>query len=91
MNPFSENITGLIMKLPVLAALLLIRLYKYLISPVLPPSCRFYPSCSTYAVEALSTHGFFRGVVLSVYRILRCNPWNAGGYDPVPVKRTTVK
>ncbi len=62
----------------------LIWFYKAAISPLLPPSCRFYPSCSTYAVEALEKHGIFKGLYLTVRRIVRCNPFCDGGYDPVP-------
>ncbi len=65
------------------ATVALIKLYKKLISPLFPPSCRFYPSCSSYAVEAFHVHGFFKGMMLSVWRVLRCNPFNKGGYDPV--------
>lgn len=61
----------------------LIRLYKKFISPLFPPSCRFYPSCSEYAIQALERYGFFKGIMLAVWRILRCNPFNKGGYDPV--------
>ncbi|MBR9975694.1 MAG: membrane protein insertion efficiency factor YidD [Bacteroidetes bacterium] len=62
----------------------LIKVYKIMISPVLPPSCRFYPTCSTYAMEAIQKHGPFRGSWLGIKRISRCHPWNDGGYDPVP-------
>lgn len=62
----------------------LIRLYKRFISPLLGPRCRFSPSCSTYAMEALERHGLLRGGWLSVWRLLRCNPFTEGGYDPVP-------
>lgn len=61
-----------------------IRFYRAAISPLLGPRCRFYPSCSTYALEAISRHGAARGVVLTVRRLLRCHPFHAGGYDPVP-------
>jgi len=64
-----------------------IKFYKYSISPLLPNSCRHVPSCSEYAVEALKVHGIFRGSVLAVWRILRCNPWGTHGWDPVPPKK----
>jgi uncharacterized protein len=62
----------------------LIRGYQLLISPVLPPSCRFTPSCSAYAMEAVARHGAMAGSWLAVRRVCRCHPWNEGGYDPVP-------
>ena len=61
-----------------------IRLYKRFLSPLLPPSCRFTPSCSRYTVEAIQKHGALRGTLLGAWRILRCNPFGKGGYDPVP-------
>ena len=61
-----------------------IRFYRAFISPLTPPSCRFPPICSQYAIEALRKHGPFRGLALAVWRILRCNPWGGSGYDPVP-------
>lgn len=61
--------------------------YRKAISPLLPPMCRFYPSCSAYAVEALKEHGAFRGSWLTVRRLLRCGPWHPGGLDPVPPRR----
>ena len=61
-----------------------IDLYKYCISPLLSPSCRFTPSCSQYTQEAIIKHGVIYGGWLGIRRILRCNPWNAGGYDPIP-------
>jgi putative membrane protein insertion efficiency factor len=70
-------------KLFVYPAFFLIRVYKYLISPLLPPSCRFYPSCSCYAEDALRKHGFIKGSWLAVKRVSRCHPFSAGGYDPV--------
>jgi putative membrane protein insertion efficiency factor len=66
-----------------------VNFYRRWISPVLPPSCRFEPSCSAYAVEALTTHGALRGSWLTVRRLLRCGPWHPGGYDPVPPRRNT--
>ncbi|HSW15397.1 MAG TPA: membrane protein insertion efficiency factor YidD [Solimonas sp.] len=65
-------------------ALFLIRLYQVLISPLLGPRCRFYPSCSAYAAEAIDRHGFWRGGWLSLRRLMRCHPLNPGGLDPVP-------
>ena len=62
----------------------LIRFYRYWLSPLLGSNCRFYPSCSCYAEEALNSHGVPRGLYLSARRILRCHPWHSGGYDPVP-------
>ncbi|MGD8996800.1 MAG: membrane protein insertion efficiency factor YidD [Anaerolineae bacterium] len=62
----------------------LIRLYQLTLSRVLPPTCRFYPSCSHYSYEAISRHGLWRGGRLAVKRIARCHPFNPGGYDPVP-------
>ncbi len=65
-------------------ATLLIRLYQLTVSPLLGPRCRFYPSCSQYALEALQRFGFLRGSGLALKRIGRCHPWNPGGIDPVP-------
>lgn len=62
----------------------IIRFYRYFISPQLAPSCRFWPSCSAYAEEAVQVHGALRGGWLSARRLCRCHPWNAGGVDPVP-------
>ena len=62
----------------------LVRFYRACISPLLPRCCRFTPTCSQYALEALGKHGFWKGTALAVWRILRCNPFNPGGYDPVP-------
>ncbi|MDR1742461.1 MAG: membrane protein insertion efficiency factor YidD [Dysgonamonadaceae bacterium] len=64
--------------------LLLVRFYHYFISPLTPPACRYTPTCSQYAIEALQKHGFLKGTCLSVKRILRCHPWGGSGYDPVP-------
>ena len=61
-----------------------IRLYRLLLSPVLGPCCRFYPSCSVYAIEALQHKGFFYGSALILKRVLKCHPWHEGGYDPIP-------
>jgi putative membrane protein insertion efficiency factor len=68
----------------------LIQGYRYLVSPLLGNHCRFHPSCSQYAVEALAEHGSVRGLWLALRRLGRCHPWNAGGYDPVPPARYHV-
>ncbi len=74
-NPISVVLTGII------------RLYRKLISPLKPPCCRFTPTCSQYALEAIRVHGAFKGSALALWRILRCNPFSKGGYDPVPDKK----
>jgi uncharacterized protein len=63
---------------------LLIRGYQLGLSPLLGPRCRFYPSCSQYALEAVQAHGSLRGSLLALRRLSRCHPWHAGGYDPIP-------
>ena len=67
--------------------LLPVRFYQYCISPLLPPSCRFIPTCSAYAVEAVMVHGVLRGGWLTLRRLARCHPWGGSGYDPVPHKK----
>lgn len=62
----------------------MVRFYQCCISPYTPPSCRFTPTCSQYAIEALRKHGPWKGLWLTIKRILRCNPWGGSGYDPVP-------
>ena len=62
----------------------LILIYKKLISPLFPKSCKYYPTCSSYAMQAYKKYGFVKGTVLSAWRILRCNPWSRGGVDKVP-------
>ena len=64
----------------------LVKLYRRFISPIKPPCCRFSPTCSEYALEAFTKRGFFAGLILTVWRVLRCNPFSKGGYDPVPKK-----
>ena len=65
----------------------IIRFYRKHISPLFPPMCKYYPTCSVYAVEAIEKHGAFKGSLLALLRILRCNPLFPGGYDPVPEKK----
>lgn len=67
-----------------LAAVLLLRLYKRIISPLLPPACRFYPSCSEYAAQAIAKQGLARGGILAAKRLAKCSPLHPGGVDPVP-------
>lgn len=62
----------------------ILKLYRYALSPLLGSNCRFHPSCSAYAIEALRKHGLLAGLKLTIWRLLRCNPWCAGGHDPVP-------
>ena len=66
--------------------LCLIGLYRRCVSPHLPKRCKYYPTCSAYAMEAIRRHGAFKGLVLGLWRILRCNPFSQGGYDPVPLR-----
>ena len=75
-----ETSRGLIRRIFVLP----IRIYRLCISPLFPPACRFYPSCSAYALEAILRHGIPRGCFLALKRLIRCHPWSPGGYDPVP-------
>ena len=70
---------------------LLIRFYQVAISPFLPSACRFEPTCSTYFIQALQTHGLFYGFYLGIKRILSCHPWGKTGYDPVPDKKCSHK
>jgi len=67
-------------------AIFLLRCYQRLLSPLLPQSCKFEPTCSAYAIEAFRKKGFFRGAALTAWRLLRCNPWSRGGFDPVEPK-----
>jgi hypothetical protein len=64
-----------------------VRLYQRVISPALPQRCKYHPSCSTYAVQAIRRYGILRGLVLAGWRLLRCNPWSHGGHDPVEQQR----
>lgn len=64
----------------------IIKIYQKTISPLTPPSCRFYPTCSNYGIEAIETHGALKGSWLAVRRISKCHPFHAGGFDPIPEK-----
>ena len=75
------------MKLARTIAVAPIRLYQLLLSPVLGDRCRYYPSCSDYAAQAITRFGILRGLVLAGWRLLRCNPWSPGGFDPVENQR----
>ena len=77
--PKPTTLGARVLVLPVIA-------YRRWISPALPARCRFYPSCSAYALEALAVHGAWRGLRLTLWRLLRCQPFHPGGYDPVPPK-----
>lgn len=72
---------------PVAVLVGMIRVYQVVISPMTGPTCKYYPSCSHYAVQALRTHGPLRGIGMALWRILRCNPWSLGGVDDVPPAR----
>ncbi len=77
------------MKSPLkLILLFLLRVYQLCISPYLGRNCRFYPTCSQYAIEAISLHGCVKGILLASWRLLKCHPWHAGGFDPVPPKKS---
>ena len=71
------------MNIPTYILIKLIKCYKFLISPLLGQSCRYLPTCSEYSIEALESYGFFKGLFLSIKRILSCHPWGQGGFDPV--------
>ena len=68
-------------------ALAPIRAYQRFVSPLLPRRCKYHPTCSAYAVQAISRFGILRGSALAAWRLLRCNPWSHGGYDPVPAPK----
>ncbi len=75
-----------VVRIPGQLIILALRGYQKYISPMTPPTCRYYPSCSQYAVIAVQRHGLLKGVPMAVWRVLRCNPWSAGGVDDVPEK-----
>ncbi|MGH2739551.1 MAG: membrane protein insertion efficiency factor YidD [Actinomycetota bacterium] len=74
--------------LPRIVILALLALYRRVVSPALGPRCRFYPTCSSYAEGAVKVHGVAKGLVLAVWRLLRCHPWSVGGYEPAPARGT---
>ena len=78
-----EKISVALRKIPIG----IIKLYQTVLSPMLGPTCRFHPSCSHYAVDAITEHGMIKGCLISIKRILKCHPFNDGGYDPVPEKK----
>lgn len=84
MDERKRSITGMISTLTVRILIVPIRFYQMAISPLMPPSCRFTPTCSEYARQAIIKHGPVKGLYLAVRRILRCHPWGGSGYDPVP-------
>ncbi len=84
-EPRLRDLPFTLWNLPRMALLGLIRLYQWLISPTLPPNtCRFYPSCSHYGYQAIYKYGAIKGSAMAIWRVLRCNPFNSGGFDPVP-------
>jgi putative membrane protein insertion efficiency factor len=82
-----RRLAGLLVRLPALAVVGLLRMWQLLVSPVYGQTCRFYPSCTAYAMEAVDTHGLVRGGWLAVRRLARCHPWNPGGVDHVPASK----
>ena len=79
-----QKLKSIIKKIAIFPLVFLVRFYQVCISPLKPPCCRFTPTCSAYALQALRKHGPFKGTYLAVRRILRCHPWGGHGYDPVP-------
>src|SRR5260370_40307345 len=77
-------------RIPKTVLLGLLRGYKWALSPMLPPSCRYVPTCSEYAAEAIERYGAFRGTAMAIWRVLRCHPFVRGGFDPVPLNRGRV-
>ena len=84
MNEKLQSYLRIVRKVAIFPFIVLIRFYQVCISPLTPPTCRFTPTCSAYALEALRKHGLFKGSWLAIRRILRCHPWGGSGYDPVP-------
>lgn len=84
MNDFISQLRNILKRFFVFILLLPIKFYQYCLSPLKSPSCRFTPTCSQYAIEAIRKHGPLHGLWLAIRRILRCHPWGGHGYDPVP-------
>lgn len=84
MNDFISQLQNILKRFFVFILLLPIKFYQYCLSPLKSPSCRFTPTCSQYAIEAIRKHGPLHGLWLAIRRILRCHPWGGHGYDPVP-------
>lgn len=82
-----NNLKTILSKIILFPFLLLVRLYQLVLSPLMPATCRFEPTCSSYMIEALQVHGLIKGGYLGIKRILSCHPWGKTGYDPVPKKR----
>ena len=78
------NKTHSLKKIFVFPLVIIIKLYQFVISPLTPPSCRYSPTCSQYALEALKKYGIIKGVSLTFKRIIKCHPWGGSGYDPIP-------
>ena len=84
LHAFLQRSLRVVKRIVAYPLILLVRFYQVCISPLKPPSCRFTPTCSQYAIEALRKYGPFKGLYLTVRRLLRCHPWGGSGYDPVP-------
>ncbi|RVW02338.1 membrane protein insertion efficiency factor YidD [Rhodococcus spongiicola] len=84
---FAANLLTSLRSLPARVLIFLIELYRTYVSPLRLPTCRFTPTCSEYAVDALRTHGAIKGSALTVVRLVKCAPWHPGGWDPVPERR----
>jgi len=82
-HTFIQTVITVVKRLPALLLMGFIRMYQRVVSPYIKPSCRFFPSCSDYALTALHRHGMMKGFWLMGCRLLRCHPWSLGGYDPV--------
>lgn len=89
MHRSAARLLRAVVRLPAAAAVLAIRGYQLLISPLLGPTCRYAPSCSAYGAQAITQRGLVVGAALTSWRLLRCNPWSPGGYDPVPARART--